>query len=262
MRIITLLSDFGLRDTYVAEMKGAILSIYPQASLIDLTHEVPAQDVTTGAYLLRRAIPSFPKGTIHVAVVDPGVGSTRRPLLIEAGGSFLLGPDNGLLLEAASLFEGEPRAFELKNPRYQRESVSAVFHGRDIFAPAAAHLARGVAPEDFGPPADDPVWLPKASLQSSQDAVEGELLLFDRFGNAITSIPEAALPRAPREELEVSIGGVLLRGIKRTYSEVSQGVLLALIGSSGFVEIAVRQGSAEARLPGIGRGTKVVIKRR
>jgi S-adenosylmethionine hydrolase len=261
LKIITLLSDFGLKDTYVAEMKGVILGIAPDVRLVDLTHEVPAQDVLTGAYLLRRTVQAFPAGTIHLAVVDPGVGSKRRPLLIEAGASFLVGPDNGLLLEAATLLGEEPRAFMLQNAEYQRTNISAVFHGRDIFAPAAAYLALGVPVEKFGPAVDDPVWLPRPSLQQSQESIEGEVLLSDRFGNLITSIPKEAIPKPIAENFELSVGGVVIRGLRQSYSEVSPGVLLVLIGSSGFLEISVRQGSAEARLTGVSRGSKVMIRK-
>jgi S-adenosyl-L-methionine hydrolase (adenosine-forming) len=261
LKIITLLSDFGQRDTYVAEMKGAILRIAPEACLVDLTHEVPAQDVLAGSYLLRRAVQAFPPGTIHLAVVDPGVGSTRKPLLIAVGTSFLVGPDNGLLLEAASLLGDESRAFELQNPEYQSSSISAVFHGRDLFAYAAGHLARGVPAERFGPPVNEPIWLPQPSLQQSQDEVVGEVILSDHFGNLITSIPKGAISASLQEDAEISVGGADIQGLRRSYSEVSQGALLALIGSGGFLEIAVCQGSAKAYLPNVSRGSKVTVRR-
>jgi S-adenosyl-L-methionine hydrolase (adenosine-forming) len=261
LKIITLLSDFGLRDTYVAEMKGAILGLAPEARLIDLTHEIPAQDVAAGAHWLRRAVQAFPAGTIHLAVVDPGVGSARRPLLIASGASFLVGPDNGLLLEAASLLGEEPRAFALQNPAYQRAPLSDVFHGRDLFAPAAAHLSLGVPAESFGPAIDDPIWLPRPSLHTTPDSVSGEVLLSDHFGNLITSIPQEAISGSLREDAEVLVGGVLLGRLLRSYSEASSGGLLALIGSGGFLEIAVCNGSAAARLPGASRGSQVVLRR-
>jgi hypothetical protein len=245
--IITLLTDFGTRDSYVAEMKGILYGLCPQAALVDVTHEVPPQDVRTGARFLRRAVQSFPPKTIHLAVIDPGVGSSRRPLAIEVGGSYLVGPDNGLLLEAASSLPGEAHAYVLDKPAFWREVVSPVFHGRDLFAPVAGHLARGLSVEQLGTAIDDPLWLPRPHLVTGTQEIEGEVVSADRFGNLITSIPVQALPR-DLSSVRVQVAGLEMTGIRRFYAEANPGEFLALVGSDGEVEIALREGSAAAFL--------------
>lgn len=256
-RVITLLTDFGTQDSYVAEMKGVILGIYPEAQFVDITHQIPPQEVRAGARLLRRAVLAFPPKTIHLAIVDPGVGSARRPLVIDVDGTYLVGPDNGLLVEAAAALGGEAMAYELRDPSWRRAQVSPVFHGRDLFAPAVAHLARGLPAEAAGPAVDEPVWLPRPHLLARERALEGEIVAVDHFGNLLSSIPGGALPAA-REALSVSIGGTTLHGLKRFYAEAQDGELLALLGSDGEVEIAQRGGSA-ARSLQIGAGARLVV---
>lgn len=259
--IITLTTDFGTRDAYVAEMKGVVLGIAASSAqpvtLIDLTHEVAAHDVTEGALALDAAAPFFPRGCIHLGVVDPGVGTERRGLVVRTERALFVGPDNGLFtpfLEGAGRWE----AWELRAEEYRLPAVSRTFHGRDIFAPAAAHLAGGVAPERFGPPVDDPVRLAWPTVRAVSGAVAGAVLHVDRFGNLVTSIRAETLEEVGRG-VRIRLGGRPLP-LVGTYGELDAGQAGALVGSSGRLEIAVREGSAAARFKAR-RGTPVVVSR-
>lgn len=261
MQVITLTTDFGLRDPYVAAMKGAILALLAPAGrlvhLVDVSHDVPPHDIVEAALALEAAVPCFPRGTIHVAVVDPGVGSARRGLVLAARGQVFIGPDNGLF--TPMLGEGGWAAFELAAAAYRRPVVSRTFHGRDVFAPAAAHVALGVELERFGPPVTDPVRLDWLARRPGSRAVTGQVVHVDRFGNLITSIrgdwlaAEAGLPAGVR------IRGRVLR-VVGTYAELPPGRAGALLGSSDRLEIALREGSA-ARALGARRGTPVEVSR-
>lgn len=259
--IVTFTTDFGTRDPYVAEMKGVILCLVPDAHLVDVTHEVEPQQVTEAALALDAAAPWFPPGTIHVAVVDPGVGTARRGLVVEARGQWFVGPDNGILTPALG---GDGwQAFELAAPDYRLPRVSRTFHGRDIFAPAAAHLALGVPASRFGPAVLDPVRLEWPAPREVDGAVVGSVLHVDRFGNLITSIDEAWLARLGGPEagpLTVRIASRSLE-IVGTFGDLPAGGLGALLGSRGHLEIVVRDGSAAARLR-VGRGAPVRVSRR
>ena len=274
MRVITLTTDFGTADGYVGVMKGVMLSIAPGVRLVDLSHEVPPQDVRRAAFVLYTAVPFFPPDTVHLAVVDPGVGTDRRAIAVQVPQGFLVGPDNGLFTYVLAEAE-EWRAVELRDPAYRLPQVSGTFHGRDIFAPAAAHLARGVPMERLGPPVPDPVLLPLPRLEVREDRLEGEVLHIDRFGNVVTSIGwlrwagnglvlDAAFRRAaPPLRLAaagavVKVGGRTIHGVRRTYGEVAVGESLALVGSTGFLEIAVRQGDA-ARTLGVRPGDPITL---
>jgi len=258
--LVTLTTDFGLRDAYVAEMKGVMLGIAEAArrplALVDVTHDVERHDITEGALALEAAAPFFPAGTVHLAVVDPGVGTARRGLALTAGGHVFVGPDNGLF--TPFLEAGEWRAFELAEADYRLPVVSRTFHGRDVFAPAAAHVASGVDPARLGPPLSDPVRLPWPEVHAVAGAVAGAVVHADRFGNLITSIHARTLAPVDRD-LVIRVGGreVPLVG---TYGDLSVGRPGALIGSSGRLEIAVREGSA-ATLLRARRGTAVVVSR-
>ena len=258
--IVTLTTDFGLRDAYVAEMKGVMLGIADAArrplAFVDVTHEVERHDITEGALALEAAAPFFPAGTVHLGVVDPGVGTARRGLVLAAGGHVFVGPDNGLF--TPFLETGDWSAFELAEADYRLPIVSRTFHGRDVFAPAAAHVASGVEPARFGPPLRDPVRLSWPEVRAVTGAVAGAVVHADRFGNLITSIHARTLAPVDRE-LIVRIGGreVPLVG---TYGDLSVGRPGALIGSGGRLEIAVREGSA-ATLLRARRGTAVVVSR-
>lgn len=244
--LITLTTDFGEAAPYVAVMKGVILSIHPNARLLDLTHRIRPQDVAHADYFLGTCVSHFPPGTIHLAVVDPGVGGERKPILIEAGGQFLIGPDNGLFTRAVHTL-GTPTVRVLENPRFRRPEVSATFHGRDIFAPAAAHLSRGVPPAEFGP--GQPTWVQRkpTSAVCWGNVCGGEVQFIDDFGNVITNIPADRVKELP---VHVSLAGEPPHPLRwvRTYSDAAPGELVSLFSSDGFVEIAEVNGNAAARL--------------
>jgi S-adenosyl-L-methionine hydrolase (adenosine-forming) len=246
--VITLTTDFGQADGYVAAVKGVILTICPQATLVDVSHEIRPQAVAQAAYLLLAVAPYFPPGTVHLVVVDPGVGTQRRAVAVETGRAIYVAPDNGVL-SLALAGDKARAAVELTEPRYRLAEVSATFHGRDIFAPAAAHLAGGRSLTEMGPS------LPVAALQSLPPARQPEVIHVDRFGNLITNY------RVPAGEtrLAVTVGGARLEGLVRTFADVEPGALLAYRGSSGYLEIAVREGSAAQAL-GLGSGAAVKVQ--
>ncbi|HSD67655.1 MAG TPA: SAM-dependent chlorinase/fluorinase [Vicinamibacteria bacterium] len=260
--IIALLTDFGLQDHYVGAMKGAILTACPEATLVDVTHEVPAHDVAGGALTLDAAYRYFPAGTVFVAVVDPGVGTARRPIALRAGRWLFVGPDNGLFTHVLEAHPGA-RVHLLASARLFREPVSPVFHGRDVFGPAAGHLARGLALEEVGPPVGDPVRIDGPAKTRTEAGWEGAVLRADRFGNLTTNLLEGdldALGGGGFEGLEVCVGAEVLP-LVRSYSDVAPGRACALVGSSGRLEIAVRNGRADA-LPGGSPGGRVRVRRR
>ena len=258
---VTLTTDFGLRDAYVAEMKGVMLSIARASGhalqLVDVTHDVERHDITEGALALEAAAPFFPSGTVHLAVVDPGVGTSRRGLAVAADGYLLVGPDNGLF--TPFLTTDGWSAFEIAEADYRLPFVSRTFHGRDLFAPAAAHLALGLDPARLGPAVSDPVLLAWPEVRAVAGAVAGAVVHTDRFGNLITSIHARSVEPLDADVL-IRVGGreVPLAG---TYAELPVGRAGALVGSAGRLEIAVREGSAAAVLRAQ-RGTSVVVSRR
>jgi len=253
--VISLLTDFGTQDAFVGIMKGVILGINPAVALVDLSHEVPPQDVIAGALILRSAVAFFPPQTIHVAVVDPGVGSTRRALLIETRNAFFIGPDNGLLSLAAPA-ETVVRIIQLTNVEYFLAARSHTFHGRDVFAPVAAYLSLGRAPEHFGPAVCTMERLTLPRVEYSRTGLTGSVIYSDRFGNLITNIAEADLRPFSKENLLVSIDTVQIHGVVASYAAVEIGAPAALINSWGMLEIAVRNGSA-ARHFGVPSGHRV-----
>jgi S-adenosylmethionine hydrolase len=244
--LITLLTDFGTADGYVAELKGVLYAAAPNVTVVDLSHEIPPQDVESARLAVARYWRRFPSGTVHVVIVDPGVGSARAALAVSSDGRFLVGPDNGVL--SPSLLASGSRAVALPVP----PNASATFHGRDVFAPAAAHLATGAAVDSLGPPCLDPVIrrTPEAR-RGTNGSVIGEIIAIDRFGNAISNLI------APRGG-QIEIAGRRMP-IVRTYADAPTGDLIALVGSSGFVEIAQRDGSA-ARALELTRGTPVTLR--
>ena len=259
--IITLTTDFGTRDPWVGIMKGVMLGICPEARLVDLSHDIAPQDVLEGALCLEAAASFFPAGTIHLAVVDPGVGSSRRPLALRAGGQCYVGPDNGLLSLVLDGSGGHVDAVELTEPKYRLLPTSQTFHGRDIFAPAAAHLALGVRLERLGPAVTDPVRLVLPAARHGDGLVRGEVIGVDRFGNLLTSLTgkDVAALEGPWT-LVVEIGDVRVDGLVPTYSSARPGGMGAVVGSTGRLEVFVREGSARSAL-GLGRGAPVVVKR-
>lgn len=245
MTSITLLTDFGTADGYVAEVKGVLASLAPEAALIDLSHDIPAQDITHARLTVARYWRRFPVGTVNLVVVDPGVGTSRAALVVQSDGRFLVGPDNGVLSPA--LFALDARVVQLP----VETTAAPTFHGRDVFAPAAAQLARGAELSALGEPVHDAIRLrtpqPRRQLDGS---LEGEVLTIDRFGNAITNL-------VARAASYVHAAGRHAQ-IVRTYGDAAPGDLIALVGSSGFVELAVRDGNA-ASMFGLTRGQRVVL---
>lgn len=275
-RTITLTTDFGLSDVYVGVMKSAVLSIAPQAQIIDITHDIPAQDIFAGALALETAVAYAPDGAIHVAVVDPGVGTGRSAIAIEVGGQTLIGPDNGLLSLALASIDGESteanecQACRLTNAEYFLNSVSDTFHGRDIFAPVAAHRANGIPFEKLGEPIADPrksivqIHLPEVEWESTEDGDAGrdatsssfpsicraEILTIDHFGNLITNLSrgefadacDASLWNAVR--VHVGAGRQTIQGLHTTFGNVGVNEPVAYFGSTGRLEVAVRNGDA------------------
>lgn len=262
--VITLTTDFGLRDSYVGVMKGVMLGICPTARFVDITHEIAPQDVTAASFVVRAAMPYFPPGTIHLVVVDPGVGTQRHPVALATPEARYVGPDNGVFglvwRQAQARWQtSELRAVILQEARFWRQQVSATFHGRDIFAPVAAHLAAGVALDTLGPRLEKPVMLTmQEPTWHTLQHLGGQIIYIDHFGNAISNITAAHLGRiGPLPALQVSIGSLRLP-LQHTYSSVGAGEALALIGSDGYLEIAVREGSASAVL-GIETGTAIAV---
>lgn len=256
--IVTLTTDFGAGSTYPAQMKGVILSIAPHARVIDITHDVPPQDVLEGALALEAAVPAFPAGTIHVAIVDPGVGSRRLAVAVLTDLGVFVGPDNGLFELVLRMTEVR-QTVALDRPAYHRVQVAPTFHGRDIFAPVAAHLANGAGLDMVGSTIGTLKRLSVPEARKVGDEVHGEVLTADRFGNLITSIRAADLAERDMRSSVVVIGGVATAFMGRTYADVSVGELVAYLGSSGRLEVGLREGNALQQL-GAGRGTDVIVK--
>lgn len=244
-RIITLLSDFGASDSYVAEMKGVLASTAGDAVLVDVSHDIAPGDVAAASYVLGRAWRSFPRGTVHLAVVDPGVGTERRALAAQVGGHGFVAPDNGLLSDVFAA--ADAKVVRLPIPA----GASRTFHGRDVFAPAAARLVRGAALADLGTPVSDLVHLPPRRLRTEGSDVIGQVIHVDRFGTLVTNLPGDAVAVGSA----VAVGGrtVALAG---TFADVPSGTAVAYVGSAGTVEIAVRDGRADQVL-GVSRGIEV-----
>jgi len=252
--IITLTTDFGYRDPYVGTMKGVILNQYGGATIVDLTHGITPHSVLEASIVLRASYSFFPAGTVHVVVVDPGVGGKRRILYLENAGHRFLAPDNGVL---TGVLEGAERLLRVENDDFFLDDVSSTFQGRDIFAPLAARLSAGRDPSELGPPVEDPVVLEWPEPDVEKESVEGCVLYIDVFGNLVTNIENAhldGLGPAPR----VFLKGDGIGEPRRTYVEAEKGKPLALINSFGLLEIAVREGNA-ARFFGAGTGDEVTV---
>jgi S-adenosylmethionine hydrolase len=256
--IVTLTTDFGLADSYVGEMKGAILGRFRGATIVDLCHAVRPQDVRHGAFLLEGAWKAFPEGTVHLAVVDPGVGTGRRLLAASARGHWFVGPDNGLLWPIVS-GDPEARTWSLDAPQLRRAPASATFHGRDILGPAAAYLADGGDPDALGRCLGGMVPLPGLEADPDGDGFRAEVIHIDRFGNLVTNLRALRLEGLPRDRWEVCLGGAALGGLARTYGEHPAGSLIALEGSNGWLEVAAVDGNAAAAL-GLGPGSPVAVR--
>jgi S-adenosylmethionine hydrolase len=243
--VITLLTDFGTADYFVGAVKGAILSVNPNAVVVDITHEIPAQDIEAGAFMLLAAYKTFPRWTTHVAVVDPGVGSARRPIVVATDEYFFVGPDNGIF---TYIYDREPvhRTFHLTAEKHFPPDPSSTFHGRDIFAPVAAELAAGVAPHEFGPAIGDEIRI--RSLETPL-----RIIHVDRFGNCVTNIT-----RGKFEGQKLTINGRAISAFRKFYGEAAAGEIFAIWGSAGFLEISVNGGSA-AQVLGAKRGDAIYL---
>lgn len=248
--VITLTTDFGLKDGYAGIMQGVIYRINPCASIVDLSHQVPPQGIRAAAYVLRRAYPYFPPGTVHAVVVDPGVGTERRAIAVQSTNAFFVAPDNGALtyvLQDLSHRRDKPRIINLTNSAYWLPSLSRVFHGRDIFAPVAAHLSLGVDITALGEEIHDVVMLPPLHLEISEARVSGQVAHIDRFGNLLTNIDQSALASLG-DTVAVSIAERRIDGLSKTFAEGQARQLIAYIDSSNHLAIAVVAGSAQELL--------------
>ena len=254
--IVTLTTDFGTHGPYVAAMKGIILGMAPRAVIVDVSHEIAPQNILEGAFVLSGVVDAFPLGTIHLAVVDPGVGTPRRLAAARAGGHWFVGPDNGLM---SGVTRGRERdeAYQITNPAIFRPDVSATFHGRDILAPAAAHLLLGGSPSDLGPALDAFEVLPNLEPRDDGAGLVGEVVFRDAFGNLITNV---SAERLAGHRWRVEVAGARIDGLCRTYGDRPIGSLVALVGSTRWVEIAVVNGDA-ARQLSAGPGTTVWFRR-
>lgn len=256
--LITLTTDFGAADHFVGAMKGVILGIAPRARIVDITHQIEPYDVNEAAFVIAQAWRYFPKRTVHVVVIDPGVGSARRPILAEAGGQFFIAPDNGVL---SMIFDAAPHKVRvISNAKLMNKIVSRTFHGRDVFAPAAAHLAAGIAPATFGKTIHD--YVRSSALKprrTGTNAYSGAILKVDHFGNLITNLHIDEVAGVKTRPFELRVGLDRIHRLALTYAEASIGEIFVIVGSSGYLEIAANQASAANRL-GCGAGAPVELE--
>ena len=259
-RIVTLLTDFGTRDHYVAAVKGVLLSVNPALTLVDITHEIPAHNIQVGGFVLASTVQSFPDGTLHLAVVDPGVGGERRGLAAATERHLFVGPDNGLFDRVFAL--DPPRlVVALENPDYQLAQPSATFHGRDIFAPAAGHLSLGLPLEKLGVAMTYAMRSPGRLILSDQDELQGEIIHVDHFGNLISNIEIPSVEsQGQLQDLQVYLAAQKVPTGPKTYAEAPRLSPFALVGSGGSLEVAVRNGSAH-EVTGHGVGTPILVRR-
>lgn len=255
--LITLTTDFGTADHFVGSMKGVISSIAPRAAVVDITHEIPAFGILEGAFVIGQAWRAFPAGTIHVVVVDPGVGSARKPLLLHAGGQFFVGPDNGVF---SFVFREEKHKLRhITAEKYFRHPVSGTFHGRDIFSPVGAHLAAGVAPPRFGKLLDRCVMLDGlAPRLTGKDTWQGKILKADRFGNLITNFHADEFRTLGKRGFELIVGERRISTLRPNFSEGAPGEVFLITGSSGYFEVIANQASAAQKL-GCAGGARVKL---
>jgi len=254
--LITLTTDFGYRDSFVGIMKGVIKRIDPDAQVIDLTHGIPPQDIRAAALTLRHSVPYFSAGAIHVVVVDPGVGGTRRPLLIECAGNYFIGPDNGVL--SLAVRNQQKVIIELTNSEYFLLPTGSTFHGRDIFAPAAAHLSRGVPIAAFGEQSSSLIELHVPEAVRDHGAIVGEIIYIDGYGNLFTNVYAEDLARLPRSPIHIAIGSTRIQSLMASYDSAAEDQLAAVINSWGVLEIAECNGNAQQRC-GAKVGDQVVV---
>jgi len=256
-RVITLTTDFGLQDHYVSAMKAVMLGIAPEARFIDISHDIPPQDIMAGAWVIRNAALLFPPNTVHLVVVDPGVGTDRNAVILKVWDQYLVGPDNGIF----SLFFDEFNydAYRLNNKKFWREDTSDTFHGRDIFAPVAAHLSKGVDPEEMGEPIKDLVTYRWAVPIADKDGIQGWIVHIDRFGNLVSNIPESLYQEViGKKKAKIYVGTSILEKTSKTFGDVEEGEAVAFTGSSGMIEIGINKGNA-AQMLGVQKGAQVTV---
>jgi S-adenosyl-L-methionine hydrolase (adenosine-forming) len=242
--VITLLTDFGSADHYAGAMKGVMFGICPDVQLVDISHEIASYAIAEAAFTLSQAWTCFPTGTVHLAIVDPGVGSARRPILVEAGGHYFVAPDNGLL---TMLYDAVPEheVREITTDKYFRQPVSRTFHGRDVFSPVAAHLANGIDPAEFGKRIEDYVRLDFARpARSGENTWTGTILKVDHFGNLITNFDSETWLRLAADLFEMKIGTCVVSRMASSYAQMQPGDLFVIGGSAGFLEVSINRGSA------------------
>ena len=256
--IITLITDFGLSDHYAGVLHGVILGICPQAEIVDISHQIGAYEVMEGAFLLAQTYPYFPRGTVHVVVIDPGVGTARRPIVAEAAGHRFVAPDNGVL--SMMYAREKPKVRWVTAEKYFLKPVSQTFHGRDVFAPVGAHLARGVAAAKMGRQVADYLRLHfERPVRTARRAWTGAVLKIDRFGNLITNFPAEDFPELQKRPFELSIGLETVSRLAQNYAESPPGALFIITGSSGYLEVSASQASA-AKALGCGVGAPVELR--
>ncbi|WP_165064638.1 SAM hydrolase/SAM-dependent halogenase family protein [Paludisphaera rhizosphaerae] len=256
--IVTLTTDFGLEGPYVGAMKGILLGLAPGVAMVDVCHSITPQNVLEGAFVLEGIVTAFPEGTVHLAVVDPGVGTPRRLLAVKAAGQWFVLPDNGLITGVARA-NGVEAVWEITNHRLARRVISPTFHGRDVLAPAAAHLLKGGPPSELGAETSKYIMLRNFEPTPTEHGCIGEVIFRDAFGNLITNIKDDQLADRDAGGWIVEVGGRRIEGVTRTYGESVPGSLIALLGSSGWVEVAVVNGDA-GRLLSAGPGTTVWLR--
>lgn len=255
--VITLTTDFGLQDYYVSAMKAVMLNIAPEVRMTDISHQVPSQDIMAGAWVLKNSAMLFPKNTVHTVVVDPGVGTDRRAIALKIEDQYFVGPDNGIfsLLTEGCDFE----AVELDNKKYWGSSVSNTFHGRDIFAPVAAHLSQGVSLEELGNPIEDLLTYRWTVPITDDDGIEGMIIHIDHFGNLITNITAEQIGDVVGDkDIKIYVGTTILNQIVATFDSVAEGEPVAYIGSSGMLEVALNKGNASKML-GVQKGAQISL---
>ncbi len=255
--IITLTTDFGLQDHYVGAMKAVMLGINPNARLVDISHDVPPQDIMAGAWILRNSAMLFPPNTVHLVVVDPGVGTDRNPVAVHVEDQYFVGPDNGIFSLIGEDFD--LKAVRINNSSLWRKEQSDTFHGRDIFAPVAANLAGETPFEDLGEPISELVSYKWAIPISDRDGIQGWVVHIDRFGNLVTNISASLIRESSiASNFKIYVGNAILKNIEKTFSSVADGEPVAYIGSSGNLEIAINKGNAREMLD-VKKGAQVSI---
>ena len=256
-KIITLTTDFGQQDYYVSAMKATILGIVPDVRLIDISHDIPSQDIMAGSWVLKNSAMLFPPGTVHVVVVDPGVGTSRNPVALNIEDQFFVGPDNGIFSLLTE--EKEFKAVHLNNKKFWREQTSNTFHGRDIFAPVGAHLSRGVDLSELGDPIDDLVTYRWAVPIADKDGIQGWVIHIDKFGNLITNLSASLIDDIIKDKnIKLYVGNTILDEIVTTFGSVPEGEPAAFIGSSGMLEVGINKGNAEQML-GVQKGAQISL---